>query len=322
MLADLKFVQGAVAKKDFLPAMTHFAIEKGTVRAYNGVIALCTPIDLNLECKPKADMFVHAISKCEEGVTPVLSMTKAGRLSIKSGKSGWFVDCVTEDTPHVWPEGKRCDFDGAAVLKAFETLQPFIGNDASRRWSTGVLLRGGSAYATNNVTLLEYWLGCDFPVTVNVPSVCIREMLRIGEVPTHAQLTDNSITFHYAENRWLRSQLLEIAWPDLDRILDLPSNAQPLHAKLFEGLQIISPFADAYGRVYMRDGKLSTVKLEGEGEQHSDYELDDFPHEAIFSIEKLKLLEGVATSIDFSTHPGPCAFFGERLRGAIIGMKL
>jgi len=29
MLRELKFVQGAVAKKDLLPAMTHFAIEGG-----------------------------------------------------------------------------------------------------------------------------------------------------------------------------------------------------------------------------------------------------------------------------------------------------
>ena len=44
MLKALKFVQGAVSKKDLVPALTHFRIENGTVRSYNGMLALCTPI--------------------------------------------------------------------------------------------------------------------------------------------------------------------------------------------------------------------------------------------------------------------------------------
>jgi len=44
MLKELRFVQGAVAKKDFVPAMTHFRIEKGTVRSFNGNLAICSPL--------------------------------------------------------------------------------------------------------------------------------------------------------------------------------------------------------------------------------------------------------------------------------------
>lgn len=320
MLKELKFVQGAVAKKDFLPAMTHFAIEKGTVRSYNGVLALSSPIALDIECKPKADKFVQAIANCTE--TVALSMTTTGRLSIKSGKFKAFVDCVTEDTPHVWPEGERMDFDGAAVLQAFKVLHPFIGDDASRPWSNGVLLRGQSAYATNNVTLVEYWLGADVPVVVNIPRVCIREMLRIDEAPTHAQLTPNSITFHYSDGRWVRSQLFETKWPDLSKILDAQCNALPVDPLLFEGLDVVKPFLDNFGRVFLRDGKISTVTKEGEGDQHGEFEIPGLTAVGIFSHAMLKLLEGTATTADLSTYPQPCLFYGERLRGAIVGLRM
>lgn len=322
MLKQLKFVQGAVSKKDFLPAMTHFAIENKTVRAYNGALALCSPIALDFECKPKADKFVQAIANCPEDVTPVLSMTPAGRLSIKAGSFKAFVDCVTEESMHVLPEGERVDFDGAAVLKALEVISAFIGDDASRPWSNGVLLKGQSAYATNNVTVVEYWLGADFPQTVNVPRVCIREMLRIGEPPTHAQLTNNSITFHYSDKRWVRSQLLDVKWPDIAKILDVQSNATPIEPLLFQALDVVKPFADSFGRVWLRDSKVSTVPKEGEGEQHSEFEIPGMPYAGIFAIGMLKLLEGVATTIDLTTYPQPCMFFGERLRGAIIGMRV
>ena len=40
VLSALKFVQGSVAKKDFVPALKHVVIENATVRGFNGVLAL------------------------------------------------------------------------------------------------------------------------------------------------------------------------------------------------------------------------------------------------------------------------------------------
>ena len=184
MLAELKFVQGAVAKKDFLPALTHFRIEDGRVRSFNGTLALSTPIQFDINCTPKAEPFIKAIQNCKETVT--MTMTPAGRLGIKSGSFKAFIECVEEENYHAEPEGEEFDIDGEALLKALQAVAPFIGDDASRPWSNGVLLKGQSAYATNNVMLVEYWTGTTFPIVCNVPKVAIREMLRIGEAPLRA----------------------------------------------------------------------------------------------------------------------------------------
>ena len=146
MLKELKFVQGAVAKKEFIPAMTHFAIKNGRVRAYNGTLALCSPSPFDIDCKPKAIQLVQAISKCEDVVN--LSMTPAGRLRIESGKFRAFVDCVDQETVHVMPQGQILPINGEELLKAFSTLSPFIGNDASRPWTNGILLRGCLLYTS------------------------------------------------------------------------------------------------------------------------------------------------------------------------------
>ncbi|QFR59683.1 hypothetical protein P6F33_gp82 [Pseudomonas phage Quinobequin-P09] len=47
-----------------------------------------------------------------------------------------------------------------------------------------------------------------------------------------------------------------------------------------------------------------------------------FPFEGVYQIEMLKLLKDVAQKIDFSAYPNPCLFYGDRLRGAIVGMRL
>lgn len=316
MLRELKFVMGAVAKKDFIPAMSHFAIEGGRVRSFNGTLALCSPIPFDIDCTPKADTLIRAISNCTDTVT--LSMTPAGKLRVQSGKFKAFVDCVHDQTPHVEPEGERVDFDGAALLQAFKTVASFIGDDASRPWTNGVLLRGQSAFATNNVMLVEYWVGAAFPIVVNVPRAAIKEMIRINEAPTYAQVTANSLTFHYSDGRWVRTQLFSAEWPDLSKVLDRACNATPIDERIFEAVDTIKPFADKMGRVFIKNGVLSTSPELSEG---AVYEVPELEFEGVYSIEMVKLLKGVAKQIDFTAYPNPCIFYGDKIRGAIIGMR-
>lgn len=316
MLAELKFVQGAVAKKELVPTLTHFRIENGTVRSFNGTLALCSPIKLDIDCTPRAEPFVKAIQNCKETVT--MKMTPAGRLGIKSGSFKAFIECVEEETPHVVPEGEEFDIDGEALLKALKTISPFIGDDASRPWSNGVLLKGQSAYATNNVSLIEYWIGSTFPIVCNVPRAAIREMIRINEPPERAMVNDVSISFMYSDGRWIRTSLLDIDWPDLNKILDVSCQATAIDGLLYEGLDTIKPFVDKLERVYITKGVMSTTLVEGEG---ASFDLPDFPHEGVYQLRILNLLKSVATSIDFTLYPKPCIFYGDRLRGAIIGMR-
>lgn len=317
MLKDLKFVQGAVAKKDLLPAMTHFRIEGGHVRGFNGQLAISSPIAFDIDCNPKADQLVKAITQCGDEI--VLSMTPAGKLRVQSGKFRAFVEVIEGETVHPEPEGEEVHFDGEQLLKACQHLYPFIGNDASRPWTNGVLLMGQSAFATNNVCLVEYWLGSPFPFVVNVPRSCVNELLRVDEAPTHAQITERSITFHYTDGRWIRSQLFETTWPDLTKILDKPANPKPVPSEFFDGIDTLKKVADGTSRIYFQDGLLRTHLEEQTG---GAYEVDGLDFGGCYNIAMLSLLKGVLTTADFTTYPEPCLFFGDRLRGAIIGMRM
>lgn len=318
MLDALRFVKGAVARKDLVPAMTHFRIEAGHVRSYDGSLAISSPVALDFDCTPQADKMVKAIEGCDGPIT--IAETGAGRLSIRSGKFRALVNTVQGEVPHPKPEGERFEFDGAAVLEAFKVVEPFIGNDASRPFTNGVLLADGSAYATNNTCLVQYWIGAAFPLRVNVPGKAIRHVLAAGEAPTHGQLTNDSITFHYADGRWIRSQLLDTEWPMsiIANLLDQPSNAVPLPDDFFKGLATITKLADGARRVYMMDGKLRTSDNPDDG---AEYDVG-LPCDGLYNMNMLGLLDGVVTSVDFARYPEPALFFGGKLRGAIVGMKM
>lgn len=316
MLKELKFVQGAVAKKDFVPALTHFKIENGRVQGFNGTLALSSPIPFDIACKPRAEPLVKAIGNCSDAVS--LTLTPTGKLSIRSGKFKALIDCVEGEVPQVQPDGDHIEVHGESMLAAIKAVAPFIGDDASRPWTNGVLFKGSSAFATNNVMVVEYWTGVPFPAPVNIPRSAIKEILRLDEPPVAVQATASAVTFHFSEERWLRTQLYPSDWPDLARILDKPANAIPLDKKLPEALEVIKPFLDKSGRVLFREGKVCTHNNDNEG---ASYELDDFNWPGVYRLDMLSTLCTTAKSIDWTLYPSPCLFFGDNIRGAIVGMR-
>jgi hypothetical protein len=319
LLESLKFVAGSVARKDFVSELTHFRIEHGKVRGFNGTIALCSPIPFDIACLPKAEKLVKAIANCKDTVQ--LSMTPGGKLTVKSGSFKVHIESIEGDTPHVHPEGTIVQFDGEKFYEGVKRVAPFIGEDASRKWAQGILVRDRSLYATNNVCLVQYWLGIDFPHTINIPGAAIKEMMRVKEAPLYAQVAEGSVTFHYTGDRWLRTQLYSLTeWPDLASRLNAPSNPTQIPETFFEAIDSIAPFVDQLGSVHFNGGRMFTHNDESEG---ASFEVPGLVNEGLYNIKYLKLLEGLAARVDWTTYPRPCAFLSEDnlLRGVLIGMK-
>lgn len=320
MLEALKFVQGAVARKNVVPELTHFRIKDGRVTAYNGSMALSSPIACVLDCAPKAATLIKAIQQAAE--TAALSITPAGRLRITSGGMKVLVDCIEPTMPPLGPEGTLLPLNeqaGAALLQAFKSVEPFIGDDASRAWANGALMRNGAVYATCNVILVQYWLGFSLPMPVNIPYAAVKEVIRVGEAPQALQYTSNSISFLYSDGRWIRTQLFSTEWPDsIDSLLERPSEAKPIAEGLFEAVANVKNFMDKTGRIIFRNGVVSTHEDDEEG-GHYDVPMD---FQGVYAYDMFMALNGIATHADFSTWPNPCVFFGNNLRGVIIGRKL
>jgi hypothetical protein len=240
-----------------------------------------------------------------------------GKLSIRSGDFSVYVDCTNEEFPLVQPQGAAIKPTGN-ILEALEKLAPYIGEDASRPWARGILFRGSSAFATNNIVATEYWLGYQFPVDLNIPETVVYELLRIGEEPTLLQMDENCVTFHFSNDRWLRTQLLATTWPDVSKLLDKESNQTPLPEQFYSGLTKILPFIDEHERVYFHKDKIATSVVESSG---AAVEIPGMLEGPIFNVKQLQKLEGIVKTIDFSQYPDPCIFYGDYLRGAILGMR-
>lgn len=312
----LRFVQGAVAKKNYDPSLTHFRIDKGTVRSYNGVISLSSPIAIDISVSPKAVPLVKAIQASKDVIK--LNVTPTGRLSVQSGKFRAFVECLQDgEFPDMAPEGVVVDISGIDFLKALKRVAPFIAEDASRQWARGVLFRGQSLLATNNIILVEHWLPVAFPVEMNLPEEAVNELLRIGRVPKSMQLSGTSVTFHFDDDCWLKSRLYATAWPDVSRVLDVTSEQKELPEEFFTVLEKLAPFSGKEERVYFRDGIVTTSIEESTGAT----EQLDVASDGCFNIHQLRTLSGIVETIDFSSYPRPSLFYGQDIRGTLVGIR-
>lgn len=318
MLAELNFVKGAVAKKDFDPTLTHFLIRDRRVWGFNGIIGLSTPIQCDLDIAPKGGQFLKALNACKETVT--LRLTDKGQLAIASGGFRTLVDCVKpEEHKALPPAGNFVELHGQ-MLTAIKTLEPYIGFDASRPWACGILFSGKSAFATNNITAVQYWLGHDFPITVNIPVQAVRELLRIGEEPLGLQVAEDRLTFYYSGHRWLMTKLSALEWPDVTKPLDAAMQGanltKPLEG-LFDVLETVHPFTDEMERVVFESNRVTT----GNTTDATSYELPGLPSAGAYNCGQLLGLRGVAERIDFNRYPGPVPFVGDNLRGVILGLR-
>ena len=166
---------------------------------------------------------------------------------------------------------------------------------------------------------MEYWLGINVPQPLNIPMAAIKEIQRVGQPPTHLQADgQDSLTVHYKDGRWLRTQLYSTDWPDLQPILDRAHDAKPVPPAFFEALGVLKPFVEKTDLVWFRDGAIHTSQADGMG---ASYEVPGIHHEGTYKRGMLSLLEGTAERVDFAAYPEPLAFFGDRLRGVILGQR-
>lgn len=321
MLNELKFVQRALSRKDIVPGLTHFRIQGGRVSAFNGTLAISAPAAVGFEAAPAGAHFLSALNACED----VIALQYAdAKVQVRSGKFKTVVPCVPLDSvPSSDPAGTLIE-PPTSILTALKMLEPFIGTDASRPWSCGVLLAGQSAFATNNLAIVEYWLGVDVP-TVNIPSSAIAEIIRVKEELSALQVSDESITFHYADGRWLKTQLLSLAWPNIVGVLNqccTDAQMYPTPPGLADACEKLAKFNDRHDvRCYLRGNDVSTTR-KGLEEGGALVELGGIPSRGCYNTHVLATVANSADFIDFTKYPNGTPFFRGRLRGALVGIRV
>lgn len=318
MIDALRFVQGAMKSTVLAPELEHFHIKEGRIVGFNGYMALSSPIDLDIDAKPKARLFYKALQAC--GDTVSLGLTAKGRLHVRSGGFSVYIECIEHEIYEAKPEGDRHPAP-SGMLAAFKRLFGIISLDASRPWAMGLAVGNGSYTATNNIAIVQIWEGHKLP-SFNCPRFAVAELIRIGENPDYIRVTGHSVTFEWEDGRWLKSQLLSAEWPEemVNRLLSGGEAGKPLPEGFYDALEKIEPFIPSnsntvcFGDNYIVAGPC----LEDISASH---DVAGLPAGPKFSGKVLIAIKDEIKTIDFLAYPNPCGFRGPMSRGIILGQR-
>lgn len=265
MLEILNIVKGSVSSKDLVPVLTHFALHDGRICGYDGRVYISAPYayaDRHAFTVPAIE-FIAAMEVCE-GASSVFSVGD-GFLNITSGHfKARLPTGPLENFPLVAPEGKHVANKKGGFIDVLRKLRPFIGEDASRPWSSGILLLGIKAVATNNITIAEASLPFLIASSCILPVFAIDELLRLDLEPVSYSVTPEAMVFYLPGKIWLRTKLIAGQWPEgaLTIIREFHGKAKwkKIPGELSEAVNRIRPFCASQANPVIRfsDGQVST----------------------------------------------------------------
>lgn len=321
MMQSLNYVRGAVNEKNLVQLLTHYCIHDGRIHGSNGRISIDAPFPV-LRDEPivvPAGPFYKAIDKCDQD--PIIEFDKDALLLKSKVRTMRRIRLPLSQDSYSIPvtSGTRYDVP-PQYTQALGRVKDFVSKDASRPWAMGILHMEGYLYATNNVVLVRTPLDWpdEYPI-FGLPGFTVDEAIRLGK-PDALWVTENAVSFEYkATGVWLRSVLYESQWPDVRKMIPDTSNLPQLPVDFKDVTQDMIPFNE--------DEKFPIVKYSGktistlEGNMLATDELAAEVAEAAFHAVPLSNVLRVATHMDLSTYPKPCAFRGPDIEGVIVGVR-
>jgi len=322
LLESLKFLQPAIVKGG-QPGQTHCQLANKTAVIFNGTQAIGCLIDTDISANPNLELLIAALSKCTAETQ--ITQLDAGRLSIKSGRFQAYVPCIDGELLAPVIPATACAPCDDRVKASLAVVSGLVVENAPRIVEASIMLRAGSAVATDGKIMFEHWHGIDMPVMI-IPKTSAAMLLKInkklisfGVTPA----TDNanqfsSVTFYFDDNSWWRTQLYIEPYPDVDRILNTPSNQWPIPAGLWEGLETIKDFADDDFRVFLEG---NSVRTHFEKEAGASCQIEGALPTIIVDYEYLMHFAPHVKTVDFMATEMLIVFQGENFRGVLAKIK-
>ena len=334
MLEQLKLIMGAVAKKDIVPVLTHVHVLEGALQASNGRILLHAPApdvhDMgHAGVNVPGKKLYQAVQSA--GNRPLRWQTlEDGRLRMKAGRMQVTLPLSTEQFPTMDPPTQREEVTKGALEDVLRTLRPFVAQDGSKPWASGVLLDpAGYAYATNNVAIVrgQFRALAALPEPLNIPVDTVDEVLRLSKAVGPVQwwhLEEGALYLGWDNGMWMHTVRLVNEWPDQRaEIIEGPSReGAPTTGEGLQGVrqavQAVVPFSPDEKAPAVKFTENGVQTLEGDTEAH--VEIEGLP-EGHYRSEVLDPVLKAADRVWFNQWPSPIPFEGPGVEGVFLGLR-
>lgn len=295
----------------------HILFDEGLLRAYNGVVYFESPSDLEKEesFAVNEDRLATALTACE-GEDLVIKSQKEF-LVFKQKKLTVRVRKIAADAvfhARAVRPAKEARKGAGNLLTALRAVAPFVSSDASRPWSVSVLLRGGNAFATNNLSIARSSL--DTALEAKIPAPAVALLCALPKIDWFA-IDDKQLISVGCGRSVIAFPSSQGDWPDVNGFFKtFPKNLPELDEDLLAATKIVERFSDRFVSLNDKsvEGKSATIE--------SEYEVEVKKGKGTYSARLLSLILANAKRCDFSPYPKPIYFEGDNLQGVAKGIEL
>ena len=315
-------------------SQTHCSIVNHTAVAFDGILAAGIMIDEDLNCCPHTRQMALALSRCSD--TWTITQLAPETLQIRSGEFEAYIPCChRERLTAANPDAGNIPVS-AGLTSALEMAAPLASDKADALEAASLLIEPNSVLATNREMILEAWHGSALPFGgFLIPKMAAaalvkikKQIIAIGIKPNLAALfpagkdqnLHESITFWFADNSWLRTQLYKGKWrSDAMALLKEPTAAiRPIPQTFFDTVKKVMPFSED-DKVYCGEGKVASHYQDRQGAGYS-LPFADAPKMKIYKGKNLLIAGKYSTMID-ERHDDKSGhvtmFYGTNVRCAV-----
>jgi hypothetical protein len=314
LLAALKFIMPA-QRNAGTNYQTHCIINGHWCVAFDEVLTIGCKVQEDISACPHSSSLAAALAKC--GETIAITQLSEAILNIKSERFKANINCVRfEDMPLSAPDPPimAANDELKTALGAFAWLLLDNVNPAFAAFKGAVFLQSQTLVATNGMLMLEHWHGLEIPASVLIPkasavavSKCDKQLVAIGG-------SENSITFHFADESFIKTQLFKDHYPNYTAIFDATAdNPAPLPLGFFEAIDAVKDFADK-GFVHLKGDRIQSSRHDGIG---ASFDIDGVPDGFSFNPEFLKGVQPHFHNTTFANHR--VKFQNGKVRGIVMG---
>jgi hypothetical protein len=314
LVAALQFVSVAGTKDD-VPYKEYVVLNNKFAVACDGQITAGHPITEELECCPQLRQLTMALSSC--GTSLSITELTNGQLSIAGDKLTAKIPCIAfdalPDQVLTLPDPICASIDDR-LKAAFAVCGVMVSEAGGRAVECGLLLQANECTGTDGKILIQYWHGIDLPPGLFVPKIFAAAVCKVkSPLVGFGFSTGRSVTFHFEGGAWIKTQLYEDKYPNVGPIInaDRRCEATLVPPDLFKAIATVGEFNN--GVASIEAGKVKS--------ENAEYEVEGLDASCSFLSEQTKIIAPFVKTIDMSSFEDRAFFFGENMRGVIMGIK-
>lgn len=296
---------------------THCLIKNRLISASNGLLSASTKIAIEFEAFPHTEKLLKALESCGDD----LSITKPDdtKIVIKSGSFRATIPCLPVGiVPDVFFD-RPIAVIGDILKTALKTCAGLASNSATTVVQSSVLLANMSAFATNNIVMVEAWHGCNLPPGLVIPKQSIQAMCKPDSPWVKFGFSENSLTIFYENGAWIKTQLYAVEWPDVNGLFNKYPVSQFKPDKVPTGLadavSLVLPFAQN-NHITIEPGLVKSAGADCEVPELQGLKTNINGEYLLYVLNDLK-----ANLIDIGDRKMMLYFSGEGLRGFVAKMS-